>query len=135
MIATMTQLQNLALLVLRLGFGGTMMLAHGWSKLQTFNENSATFPDPLGVGSVVSLILTVFSEFFCALLVCVGLGTRFAASVLAFTMVVAFFKIHADDPFMKKELAWMYLMGFLPLIAFGSGRFGVDSFVRWQKRG
>ena len=39
-----------ALLFLRLFIGG-MMLSHGWAKLASFSTLSATFPDPLGVGS------------------------------------------------------------------------------------
>ena len=48
-----------ALLFLRLFIGG-MILSHGWTKLATFSVLSATFPDPLGVGSTLSLLLYVF---------------------------------------------------------------------------
>ena len=49
-----------ALLFLRLFIGG-MMLSHGWAKLASFSTLSATFPDPLGVGSTLSLLLILFA--------------------------------------------------------------------------
>ena len=54
-----------ALLFLRLFIGG-MMLSHGWTKLATFSVLSATFPDPLGVGSTLSLLLILFAEVGCS---------------------------------------------------------------------
>jgi putative oxidoreductase len=119
-------LRDGGLLVLRMTIGGTMLLAHGLPKLTAWSEKSATFPDPLGVGSSVSLALTIFGEVFCAAAILFGLGTRFAAAALAFTMLIAFFVIHGDDPFGKRELAMMYGAPCIALILMGAGRFSLD---------
>ena len=74
------------LLALRLFFGLTMLLHHGLDKLNTFNIKAPHFPDPLGVGHSTSLALTVFAEVIAAILLAIGLWTRFAALVLAFEM-------------------------------------------------
>jgi putative oxidoreductase len=110
------------------------MLTHGLPNLLEFNEKSQVFPDPLGVGSVVSLLLTVFAEFFCAVLVILGLGTRFAALTLAITMAVAAFVIHGEDPFGKKELALLYLGAYVALIVMGGGRIALDAVIKWKRR-
>jgi putative oxidoreductase len=70
--------------------------------------------------------LTIFAEGFCAMLIVVGLCTRWASAVGAFTMIVAAFVIHGDDPLKKQELALMYLSVYGALIALGPGRLSID---------
>lgn len=123
---------SIGLLILRLAFG-CMMLVHGWQKLTGFNEMADTFPDPIGMGSRLSLISAIGAEFGCSLLLIVGLATRAAAIPLAFTMIVALFVVHASDPWQTKELAAVYLATYVALIFTGPGRFSVDHLL-WNKR-
>ena len=118
---------SVSLLILRLFFGGVMLFAHGWPKLAAINERISTFPDPLGVGSPLSYSLAVFAEVGCAILVMVGLMTRFALVPLIITMAVAFFVVHGADPFAKKELAFMYLAAYVAMLLPGPGLFSLDA--------
>ncbi|TVQ80462.1 MAG: DoxX family protein [Bradymonadales bacterium] len=119
-------LQDIGILVLRVWLGGTMLFAHGWGKLANFGERSQSFPDPLGfLGSGLSLSLAVFAEVFCAILVILGVLTRLASIPLVITMMVAFFIFHADDPFGRKELAFLFMGGFIALALTGGGRFAI----------
>jgi len=118
-------LTDVGLLVLRLTGGLTMLLAHGWPKLQKFSDLSERFPDPLGLGSSLSLGLAIFAEVVCAALVTLGVLTRAASVALLVTMGVAFFIVHADDPFARKELALMYFGIYLALIFLGGGKYSV----------
>lgn len=127
-------LNDIGLLILRVGIGAFMLVAHGWGKLAGFGELAGVFPDPIGLGSTVSLSLAIFAEVLCALLIVFGLGTRFAAVPLVVTMVVAAFVVHADDPWAKKEFALLYAIPFLTLIFTGGGRFALDSLIRWKKK-
>ena len=77
---------------------GGLMPVHGVPKLVGFSNMADKFPDPLGMGSQLSLISAVGAEVGCALLLIVGLGTRLAAIPLAFTMFVALFMVHGSDP-------------------------------------
>ncbi len=120
------------LLVLRVGVG-LMMLVHGWQKLTGFSEMADSFPDPIGMGSKLSLIAAIGAEVGCSLLLILGLGTRLAVIPLAFTMLVALFVVHADDPWQKKELAALYLLIYATLLLTGPGKFSIDSFI-WRKR-
>jgi len=124
---THSLLTSIGLLILRLGFGGFMLAAHGWPKLVGFSEKAGSFPDPIGVGSPASLALAVFSEVVCALLVMIGLTTRLALIPLIITMGVAFFIIHGEDPFQRKELAMMYLVAYVAMMFPGPGVFSVDA--------
>src|SRR5205085_7119475 len=97
----------------------------GWSKLIGFSEMSGKFPDPLGVGSPISLALAVFAEVVCALLLALGLFTRFAAAVLAINMATAFLMVHKlalSGPH-SGELAFIYLAAWVTLLVAGAGRF------------
>ena len=127
---------SVGLLLLRLGAGGFMLYGHGWSKLTEFADKAAHFPDPLGLGSSsLSLGLAVLAEVVCALALVAGLLTRYVAGALAFTMMVAVFVVHGDDPWAKKELAALYLVPYLTLIFTGGGRYALDIYVlprRWR---
>lgn len=98
--------------------------------MKFFAEGPIKFPDPLGVGEALSLALTVFAEFFCALFVVIGLFTRQAVLPLIITMLVAIFVMHWGDSFAKKELAILYLIPYIILFFMGSGAWSVDGQIR-----
>ena len=87
---------------------------------------SATFPDPLGVGSPLSLGLAIFGEMVCSMGFIIGLLYRLAMLPMIFTMGMAFFVIHGNDPFSVKELALVYLVVFILMYISGPGKFSVD---------
>lgn len=121
-------LNNVGKLLLRLSSGG-FMLTHGYPKMMAWSAKSATFPDPLGVGSATSLALAIFAEFFCALAVMVGALTRPATIPLIVTMGVAAFVIHGADPWGKQEKAVLYLAMYLVVLVVGPGEYSVDAKV------
>ena len=123
---THDKLSAIGLLILRVTLGGVMLFAHGGGKLVNFADVSSKFPDPLGVGSPLSLGLAVFAEVFCAIAIMLGLFTRAAAVPLLITMLVAAFIVHGDDPFKKQEFALLYAVPFLALILTGPGRYSID---------
>jgi putative oxidoreductase len=113
------------LLLLRVGIG-CLMLVHGVAKIQGFGQMSTGFPDPLGLGSQLSLIMAIAAEVGCSILLIIGLGSRLAAIPLAFTMFVALFLVHQADPWKAKELASVYLLVYVSLVLTGPGRFSLD---------
>ena len=123
------QYRDVAELVLRVVLS-VFMLTHGWGKLSGFSEKANFFPDPLGIGSTLSLGLATFAEFFCAILLLVGLLTRFASLSLLITMSVAGFIFHFHDPFAKKEMAFLYAVVFLYFTVVGGNRYSVDECLR-----
>lgn len=123
----------LGLLILRLGFGGTLVLQHGLPKLLGFSNMMHSFPDPIGIGSTITLAVAVFAEFLCSILVVLGIFTRWAAIPLVLLMAIAFAVVHGSDPFHKKELALLYLTAFSSILVAGPGRFSCDSIFRGIK--
>jgi putative oxidoreductase len=99
-----------------------------------FGEKAGVFPDPIGLGSQISLSLTIFAEVFCSIAIILGLATRLVAIPLIITMSVAVFIIHADDPWQKKEFALLYLVPYLTLVFTGAGRFSLDAVIKKRKK-
>lgn len=124
---------DLALLVLRIIFSSFMIYGHGWRKLmRLFSDAPIQFADPFGLGPTPSLALASFAEVGCALLVMIGLWTRWATIPLIITMLVAAFIANAGQPFGDRELALVYLTVFVALAIAGPGWYSVDE--QWRKK-
>jgi len=122
-------LTSIALLILRLWLGLGMFFIHGLDKLENFGVYATKFPDPLGIGVKPGLALVTFAEVAGALLLALGLLTRFGALTLAIDMGVAFFMFHKMAVGMAPhsgELAFLYLAGFVTLLFAGPGKFSMD---------
>ena len=119
---------SLALLIVRIVFG-ILLMTHGVQKWANFQELSTVFPDPLGITSPVSLSLAIFAEMICSMAFIIGFLYRLAMLPMIFTMLVAFFIIHANDPFAVKELAFVYLIVFIIMYFIGPGKFSFDNWI------
>ncbi len=119
-----TNFNDLALLLLRVGFSG-LMLTHGIPKLNMLSDPSG-FGDPIGVGPTVSLILALIGEVVAPILVIIGFKTKLAAIPTAITMFVAAFIVHINDPLSGKEMALLYFIAFTCIALLGAGKYSVD---------
>ena len=115
---------NIGLLLLRVGFSG-MMLTHGIPKLLKLINGDMGFPDPLGIGGGITLVLTVLGEVLFPILIIIGFKTKWMAIPPAITMLVAAFVVHASDPIGKKELALLYAFAFIVMALMGGGKFAI----------
>jgi putative oxidoreductase len=106
---------------------GVLMLPHGWPKLANFAERMEKFSDPLGIGSTLSLTGTVIAEFFCSLLLILGLFTRAALIPLIFTFIIITFVVHGDDPLGDRETQLLFLTCYLVLLFTGPGKYSIDA--------
>lgn len=121
---------NLGLFLLRIFPSALLIIGHGWPKMMQFSTLQHQFPNPIGLGSTVSLILTIIVEVFCPLLVILGVATRINAGFVALLMLIAAFIVHGNDPWNNKEMAIMYALPFLILTLTGPGSYSID-----QKKG
>ena len=120
---------DLGLLILRLGIGLPLALAHGLGKVPPsagFIDGTAEMGFPL---PALFAWAAALSEFLGGLLLAVGLATRPAAFFVACTMAVAAFVRHGADPFGDKEKAVLFLVGALTLLFAGAGRYAVDAWI------
>jgi putative oxidoreductase len=118
---------NLGMLLIRLSFGLLLCVDHGLAKLQHFGNQEAIFFDPFHIGHRWSLILTVFAEVFCSILLVLGLFTRLAALVLVIEMAVAAVLFHKGQSLSLHEPALLYMTAFISILLVGPGKISVDS--------
>jgi len=120
---------DVALTLLRVA-AGIMMATHGWGKIpvsREFVENVGNMGFPLPALFAWSAAL---SEFAGGILLAAGFLTRISAFMIAGTMIVAAFIVHAGDPLSARELALLYLAIMVVFMTTGCGRFGVDALLR-----
>lgn len=127
--APQTRLTSTFLLAVRLIFG-FLMMSHGLQKLINYEALANTFPDPLGVGSEISLILAIFGEMVCSIAFILGFLYRLALVPMIFTMGVAYFIVLDGQPFDARELAFIYLTVFVLMYIVGPGDYAIDRFFR-----
>ena len=122
-------LLNGVYLVVRVTVPILMLVCHGYGKLMGFSNIAPHFPDPLGLGPTLSLVLVVGAEFFGSILLALGLLSRWSAFSLFFTMMVVVFVHHWADPFKEKELAVLYGLVFLFFTVAGGGKYSLDHLI------
>jgi len=120
---------SVGLLILRLGMG-VLCIPHGYQKLTNFAAFKSQFLNFMGMGPTLSLGLSTFAEFFCAILVVIGLYTRLAAIPLVINFLVACFWASKSGPFGDGEHVALYAVGFLTLVFTGAGRYSADGMFR-----
>ncbi|MBY0586393.1 DoxX family protein [bacterium] len=128
---------SLGLLILRVGFGGMMLVGHGLPKLMAYNELKDKIADPLGyIPAPYALMLLIGAEFTCSALVILGIATRLSAIPLVYALSLAAFVVHKADPLFlgqgvtaAKEPALVYVIAFAALIFTGAGMFSVDGLL------
>lgn len=104
-----------------------LMLVHGIPKLNMlFSGEPIAFPSVFGMSAGFSLVMAIFAEVICSVLILFGIGTRLAVIPLIVTMLVAVFYIHIADPFARQELGLLYLLVYVILLIAGSGKYSVD---------
>lgn len=118
---------NIATLLVRISFGTLIFLNHGIPHLMNFSERSRNFYDPFHIGSRWSLLLVLFAELVCSLLLVIGLFTRLALLPLITNVAVVVFMLNKGKAFSESELALLYFAVFAGLLFVGPGRYSVDA--------
>ena len=118
---------DIGLLFLRIGMGLFIAFGHGLSKfpisegfIQGVGELGFPFPAFFAWSAALS-------EFVGGIFIAIGLLTRPAAFFVTFTMLVAGFLRHADDPFSVKEKTFLFAFIAIFLLLVGPGRYSVDA--------
>ena len=121
------KLVSFLILAVRLFFG-VLFFVHGLDKLMNFSLLSETYPSFFGLGSYMTLMLAVFSEFCCSLFLIAGLLERIMVLPMIVAMGVAFFDVH-DAMMPEGELSLIYLVMFIILFFTGPGRYSLDYLI------
>ena len=134
-------MERLGLLVLRLGFASLLLGFHGWTRLgraigYVFYGHPWTFVDLVGrLGFPIPAVFAVLSataESIGALLVAVGLFTRWGAAIITINMAVALCnEASKGDPL---ELPALYFISAVAILLLGPGHWSLDAVFRRKRR-
>ncbi len=121
--------KEFSILILRLVAGFVVLYGHGFGKLSTiFTGQEIKFFDPIGIGANLSFYLAAFAEGICAILLMLGLFTRYAAIVLAINFLVIF-RVHFKDGYEALELISLYLFTYIAIVFAGGGKYSLDNLL------
>lgn len=120
---------NFAMLLQRVVAGLMLLIAHGLPKISHYNEMAATFFDPLKIGHRNTLLLSIFAEVFCSMLLVLGLFTRIAAFIIVLDLSFAVFMYHRGQPLRNADLGIIYLTSVFSILLVGPGRVSVDGMM------
>ena len=123
---------DLGILLLRLVFGG-LFIYFGYGKIEHYHQYMPTFKDYTGLGIKTSYNLVIFAEFFCGILVTIGLFTRLAVIPILITMIVVVFVALKGKGFDDKQLAFLFLILSVVIFVLGSGKYSADALL-FKKR-
>ncbi|PSL07278.1 DoxX family protein [Cecembia rubra] len=126
---------DFGLLLLRLFFALPLTIRHGWPTLFQWWKGEISYPDPLGLGENLTMLIMGSIEAFCATFVVLGLFTRISAFFVAAGFTVAVLVVHGTDTFAVKELAYMYMAGFWSVFFLGSGKYALDFLIFGKSQG
>ncbi len=122
--------ERLSVLTLFLRLFAVIMIPYGLTKVNDFSALSLDFfGNPIGIGHVPSLILTIVAQIGCSALIILGFQTRLCAMILAFNLAVAT-KFHFFDPFCSTTALPVLCVGlYITLIVLGSGKYSIDALM------
>lgn len=110
-----------------------MMLTHGYPKLLKLLSGNFAFPDPIGLGPELSLILATFAEFFCSILILIGCKIRLATIPLIITMLVALLIVHGNESVFEHWNILLYLFTYGILLHLGAGKFSIAYYLQYRQ--
>lgn len=121
---------DIGLTILRVGAGLLMLSLHGMGKFPISEQLIQ------GVASLGFPLPTFFAwaaasaELVGGLFLVLGFLTRPSAFILGFTMFIAAFGMHINDPWSTKELSVLYLIISIVFITRGASRFSIDHLIK-----
>ena len=125
-------IQSLGFLLLRIALG-TMLIHHGYEKLENIENFADAFVRPLHLPfPILSSYFAAFSEIVGSWLVIFGLGTRLGALAILGTISFAIYHALVTSGFniYLLELLIIYWGGAACIVLTGGGNFSLDHLIK-----
>lgn len=121
------QKPDLGLLFLR-GSGALFLLwVHGLPKLLNYSEQLKLIEDPFHLGAHVTLLLAIFAEVLCPLLIIAGVLVRLACLPILAVLLIAMVVVHPEWTLLEGQFGWLLLIIFTSVLIAGPGRLVVST--------
>jgi putative oxidoreductase len=117
---------NAGLLFLRFAGSALLLYVHGLPKLLHYGAELQRIDDPLHLGRGLTLLLALFAEILCPLLVAAGWLTRLACLPILFLLFVSLALVHPDWNIATGQFAWLLIIVFGAIALAGPGEYSID---------
>ncbi|RMR01778.1 DoxX [Pseudomonas savastanoi pv. glycinea] len=121
------RVRDLGLLFLRLSAAAFLLVVHGLPKLLDFNHQLTLIEDPFHLGAQLTLILAIFAEVLCPLLIAAGIFVRLACLPILFLLLVALLAVHPEWTLEQGQFGWLLLIIFTTVLIAGPGRLALNT--------
>ena len=114
--------QDLGLLFLRISGALFLLWVHGLPKLLNYSEQLKLIEDPFHLGANITLLLAIFAEVLCPLLIIAGVLVRLACLPILAVLLIALLVVHPEWTLFEGQFGWLLLIIFTTLLISGPGR-------------
>jgi putative oxidoreductase len=118
--------QDLGLLFLRVSGGLFLLWVHGLPKLLNYNAQLQVIEDPFHLGANATLMLAIFAEVLCPLLIIAGVLVRLACLPILAVLLIALMVVHAQWSLDEGQFGWLLLILFTSVLIAGPGRLALN---------
>ncbi|MBS4081332.1 DoxX family protein [Pseudomonas rustica] len=118
--------RDAGLLFLRVSGGLFLLWVHGLPKLLDFSAQLQLIEDPFHLGSHLTLMLAIFAEVVCPLLIVAGVLARLACVPILFVLLVALLVVHPQWSVAEGQFGWLLLILFATVFIAGPGRLALN---------
>jgi putative oxidoreductase len=120
------RVQDLGLLFLRVSSSLFLLWVHGLPKLLNYSAQLQVIEDPFHLGANLTLMLAIFAEVLCPLLIIVGLLVRMACLPILSVLLVAMVVVHPQWSIEEGQFGWLLLILFTSIFIAGPGRLALN---------
>ena len=113
--------QDIGLLFLRVSGALFLLWVHGLPKLLHYSEQLKLIEDPFHLGASITLLLAIFAEVLCPLLIVAGVLVRLACLPVLFVLLVALLIVHPQWSLAEGQFGWLLLILFTSILIAGPG--------------
>ncbi|OIN46888.1 LysR family transcriptional regulator [Pseudomonas azotoformans] len=118
--------QDLGLLFLRISGALFLLWVHGLPKLLNYSEQLKLIEDPFHLGANITLLLAIFAEVLCPLLIVAGVLVRLACLPILAVLLIALLVVHPEWTLFEGQFGWLLLIIFTSLWIAGPGRLALS---------
>jgi putative oxidoreductase len=118
--------QDTGLLFLRVSGALFLLWVHGLPKLFGYSEQLKLIEDPFHLGAHLTLLLAIFAEVLCPLLIIAGVRVRLACLPILAVLLIAMLVVHPEWTVFEGQFGWLLLIIFTSILIAGPGRLVVS---------
>ncbi|OPA90285.1 DoxX family protein [Pseudomonas sp. FP597] len=115
--------QDLGLLFLRASGALFLLWVHGLPKVLNYSEQLKLIEDPFHLGAHITLLLAIFAEVLCPVLIVAGVLVRLACLPILAVLLIAMLVVHPEWTLLEGQFGWLLLIIFTGVLIAGPGRF------------